>query len=74
MHPNVLMKLSSELQAMCHLSKVQLRNFWTWIQMILRIFCGNKGTVHLFPTEYAAFADFSLLRIFWGLELSLPPV
>ena len=48
MHPNVFLELSSELQVMCHLSKVQLRNFWTWIPMILRIFFGNKGTVLLF--------------------------
>ena len=27
MHPNVFMKLSSELQVMCYLSKVQWRNF-----------------------------------------------
>ena len=45
MHPNVFLELSSELQVMCHLSKVQLRNFWTWIPMILRIFFCNKGTV-----------------------------
>ena len=58
MHPNVFMKLSSELQVMCHLSKVQLRNFWTWIQMILRIFCGNKGTVLPFSYWICCFCRF----------------
>ena len=58
MHPNVFMKLSSELQVMCHLSKVQLRNFWTWIQMILRIFCGNKGTVLPFSFWICCFCRF----------------
>ena len=58
MHPNVFMKLSSELQVMCHLSKVQLRNFWTWIQMILRIFCGNKGTVLPFSYWICRFCRF----------------
>ena len=64
MHPNVFMKLSSELQVICHLSKVQLRNFWTWIQMIFRFFCGNKGTVLPFPFWICCFVDSSLLRIF----------
>ena len=60
---------------MCHPSKVHLRNFWTWIQMILRIFCSNiKESFYLFPTEYAAFVDSRLLLIFWGLKLSLPLV
>ena len=60
---------------MCHPSKVHLRNFWTWIQMILRIFCSNiKEMFYLFPTEYAAFVDSRLLLIFWGLELSRPLV
>ena len=59
MHPNVFMELSSELQVMCHLSKVQLRNFWTWIPMILRIFFGNKGTV--LPFSY-----WICLRLFLG--------
>ena len=58
MHPNVFMKLSSELQVRCHLSKVQLRNFWTWIQMILRIFCGNKGTVLPFSYWICCFCRF----------------
>ena len=58
MHSNVFMKLSSELQIMCHLSKVQLRNFWTWIQMILRIFCGNKGTVLPFSYWICCFCRF----------------
>ena len=58
MHPNVFMKLSSELQVRCHLSKVQLRNFWTWIQMILRIFCGNKGTVLPFSFWICCFCRF----------------
>ena len=58
MHPNVFMKLSSELQVICHLSKVQLRNFWTWIQMIFRIFCGNKGTVLPFPFWICCFCRF----------------
>ena len=58
MHPNVFMNLSSELQVMCHLSKVQLRNFWTWIQMILRIFCGNKGTVLSFSYSICCFCRF----------------
>ena len=52
------MKLSSELQVMCHLSKVQLRNVWTWIQMILRIFCGNKGTVLPFSYWICCFCRF----------------
>ena len=59
MHPNVFLELSSELQVMCHLSKVQLRNFWTWIPMILRIFFGNKGTV--LPFSY-----WICLRLFLG--------
>ena len=58
MHPNVFMKLSSELQVRCHLSKVQLRNFWTWIQMILRTFCGNKGTVLPFSFWICCFCRF----------------
>ena len=58
MHSNVFMKLSSELQIMCHLSKVQLRNFWTWIQMILRIFFGNKGTVLPFSYWICCFCRF----------------
>ena len=58
MHPNFLMNLSSELQVMCHLSKVQLRNFWTWIQMILRIFCGNKGSVLSFSYSICCFCRF----------------
>ena len=58
MHPNVFMELSSELQVMCYLSKVQLRNFWTWIQMILRIFCGNKGTVLPFSYWICCFCRF----------------
>ena len=58
MHPNVFMKLSSELHVRCHLSKVQLRNFWTWIQMILRIFCGNKGTVLPFSYWICCFCRF----------------
>ena len=58
MHRNVFMKLSSELQLMCHLSKVQLCNFWTWIQMILRIFCGNKGTVLPFSYWIYCFCRF----------------
>ena len=58
MHPNVFMELSSELQVMCHLSKVQLRNFWTWIPMILRIFFGNKGTVLPFCYWICCFCRF----------------
>ena len=58
MHPNVFMKLSSELHVRCHLSKVQLRNFWTWIQMILRIFCGNNGTVFSFSYWICCFCRF----------------
>ena len=58
MHPNVFMELSSELQVMCYLSKVQLRNFWTWIQMILRIFFGNKGTVLPFSYWICCFCRF----------------
>ena len=58
MHPNVFMELSSELQVTCYLSKVQLRNFWTWIQMILRIFCGNKGTVLPFSYWICCFCRF----------------
>ena len=58
MHPNVFMELSSELQVMCHLSKVQLRNFWTWIPMILRIFFGNKGTVLPFSYWICCFCRF----------------
>ena len=58
MHPNVFVELSSELQVMCHLSKVQLRNFWTWIQMILRIFFGNKGTVLPFSYWICCFCRF----------------
>ena len=58
MHPNVFLELSSELQIMCHLSKVQLRNFWTWIQMILRIFFGNKGTVLPFSYWICCFCRF----------------
>ena len=52
------MKLSSELQVMSHLSKVQLRNFWTWIQIILRIFFGNKGTVLRFSYWIHCFCRF----------------
>ena len=58
MHPNVFMELSSELQVMCYLSKVQLCNFWTWIQMILRIFFGNKGTVLPFSYWICCFCRF----------------
>ena len=58
MHPNVFLEISSELQVMCHLSKVQLRNFWTWIPMILRIFFGNKGTVLPFSYWICCFCRF----------------
>ena len=58
MHPNVFMKLSFELQVMCHLSKVQLRNFQTWNPMILRIFFGNKGTVLPFSYWICCFCRF----------------
>ena len=58
MHPNVFIRLSSKLQVMCRLSKVQLRNFWTGIQMILRIFFANKGTVLPFSYWICCFCRF----------------
>ena len=58
MHPNVFVELSSELQVICYLSKVQLRDFWTWIQMILPIFFGNKGTVLPFSYWICCFCRF----------------
>ena len=69
------MKLSSELQVMCYLSKVQLRNFWTWIQMILRIFCGNKGTVLPFSYWICCFCRFQSAPDFrrsWAFTATCP--
>ena len=47
-----------KLQVMCHPSKVQLRNFWTWILMILHIFFGNKEAVLPFSYWICCFCRF----------------